>query len=118
MKKLILAGAALVALLSTTACFEVPQGKAQALLAAQGYTDISIGGYAMTGCGKEDDASSRFSATGANGARVHGVICSGVGFMAKGATVRVEEVDPVPDPYAPPAAATPIPRLANTQRPL
>lgn len=61
--------------------------KATAALEAQGMTDVKIGGYSWFGCAKGDEYHSSFSATGANGKPVTGVVCSG---MFKGTTVRFD----------------------------
>ncbi|MDW9491691.1 hypothetical protein [Sinorhizobium meliloti] len=56
-------------------------------LEAQGMKDVKIEGYSWFGCGKEDSYSSSFSATGANGQPVTGVVCQG---FWKGTTVRFD----------------------------
>lgn len=69
-------------------CFEVDEVKARRVLEAQGMTEVRIGGRPWFGCGKEDGLASIFTATGANGAPVSGVVCSG--YWGKGITVRFD----------------------------
>lgn len=61
----------------------------QSLLAVQGqgYTNVELGGIALFGCGEDDDFTRTWKATGRDGVRVKGVVCSG---LLKGATVRVQ----------------------------
>lgn len=81
--KLVLLGAACAALLS--AC-DVPSDQATAALSAYGFKNIQLRGYAAFGCDEKDTYHTKFTAIGANGKQVDGVICSGV---LKGATVRI-----------------------------
>jgi hypothetical protein len=68
----------------------VPEDKARAILEANGYTEVRLGGYSMFGCSEDDDLSTEFSAKGVNGRQVEGVVCSGL--VGKGATIRIERV--------------------------
>lgn len=54
-------------------------------LEAQGFTEVSTGGYAFFGCGNDDAFHTEFTAKNAAGKRVSGVVCSG---WFKGATIR------------------------------
>lgn len=81
-KAIILIGMA--ALLS--ACGVNPND-AKRSLEAQGMKDVKIGGYAFLGCGERDNFRSSFTAIGANGQPVSGVVCSG---FLKGITVRFD----------------------------
>ena len=56
-------------------------------LEAQGFTEVSTGGYAFFGCGNESNVQqcTEFTAKNAAGKRVSGVVCSG---RFKGATIR------------------------------
>jgi hypothetical protein len=60
-------------------------------LKASGCTDISLQGYALTGCSDSDSTCTEFKAT-CNGQHVSGVVGCGLeGFpFAKGCTVRFE----------------------------
>ena len=58
---------------------------AQKALKAQGFTDVTTGGYAFFGCGNDDAFHTEFTATNPTGQRVSGVVCSG---WFKGATIR------------------------------
>lgn len=71
-------------MLLATAC--TSPDKASTALAAQGYTDIELTGYAMFGCGERDTSRTGFVATGVTGVRVRGVVCSG---WLKGSTIRI-----------------------------
>lgn len=46
-------------------------------LEAQGFTQISVGGYAAFSCGRDDGAANEFTATNSKGVRVSGVVCCG-----------------------------------------
>lgn len=83
MNKLILA---LGATLLLAGCGVNPRNATRAL-EAQGMTNVKIGGYAWFGCSDKDSFGSNFSAIGANGKVVTGVVCSG---MFKGVTVRFD----------------------------
>ncbi|PZR92042.1 MAG: hypothetical protein DI537_14550 [Stutzerimonas stutzeri] len=65
----------------------VDPNQAHRALSAQGLRDVRLGGYSLFGCDKHDTFRSNFSATGANGQRITGVVCSG---WLKGATVRYD----------------------------
>lgn len=60
-------------------------GKAQRTLESAGYTNIKAGGYAVWGCGEDDDFHTKFKATNPAGKEVEGVVCSG---WFKGGTIR------------------------------
>ena len=61
--------------------------EANRALDAAGYTDIDITGYRFFGCDEKDAWHTGFEATGQNGRRISGVVCSG---LFKGATIRVD----------------------------
>ena len=73
-------------LLGATAC-TAPPSEVERVLADQGYTDITVGGYAAWGCGKNDTTANKFTAKGPTGRRVKGVVCGSVGW-GKAYTVR------------------------------
>lgn len=52
---------------------------------ALGFTDVQPGGYAWFGCGEGDHIATKFTATGADGHPVSGVVCCGA---FKACTVR------------------------------
>lgn len=79
MKKLIV-----LVLLGLSACSDAPGAK-NALLDA-GYSDVNTKGWAMVGCGREDMAATAFTAKGATGRPVRGVVCRG---LFKGSTIRL-----------------------------
>lgn len=54
-------------------------------LEAEGFTDVSVDGYAVWLCGKDDTYATKFTATNSRGKVVSGAVCCG-GF--KGCTVR------------------------------
>ncbi len=80
--KNIIAIALSVAVLS--GCGVNPQSATNAA-EAQGLTDFKVTGYSFFGCGNEDMFKSSFTAIGANGKPISGVVCSG---MFKGVTFR------------------------------
>lgn len=82
MKKFIMVA---VSALMLSAC-GVNGDQATRTLRSMGYTDIKIGGYAFFGCDKETFKSS-FTATGVDGTKVSGVVCSD---WFKGMTVRFD----------------------------
>mgnify|MGYP000977450805 CR=1 FL=1 len=73
----------IIALLALSACSSSDQ--ATRALQAAGYKDINITGYSFFGCDEKDSFHTGFEATGPNGQRVDGVVCSG---WFKGATIR------------------------------
>lgn len=81
MKRIFVIAACAVALAGCT-----KPSQARDVLEAQGYSDIEITGYDMWGCSEDDDFHTGFRATGQDGNRVRGTVCSG---WFKGATVRV-----------------------------
>lgn len=72
------------AALTLSACGVNPE-QGRRVLESQGYTNVVIGGWTMFGCANSDDFKSSFTATGSNGQKVEGVLCSG---WLKGITVR------------------------------
>jgi hypothetical protein len=82
MKFHLLAAAAL-ALLTLGGCTK-PDATTK-ILAAQGFTQIVIEGYAFLGCSEDDTHRTRFRAVSASGEIVRGVACSG---FWKGTTLR------------------------------
>lgn len=73
----------IVALLALSACSSSDQ--VTRALQGAGYKDIRITGYSFFGCDEKDSFHTGFEATGPNGQRVDGVVCSG---WFKGATIR------------------------------
>jgi hypothetical protein len=71
----------------TIAACEADHAKVRSLLEAEGCKDTQVGGWVMTGCGKDDSQSNEFSCT-KNGVKVRGVVCSSWGPFSKGMTVR------------------------------
>lgn len=61
--------------------------RAQDTLAAQGYTEVGLTGYAYLACGHDDRFATAFTAIGPSGQRVKGSVCSG---FFKGNTVRLD----------------------------
>ncbi|ELW9293892.1 hypothetical protein SIO53_001266 [Enterobacter roggenkampii] len=78
-------GLLLLAVLALSACTD--PDNASRVLADNGFTNIKIGGYSWTGCGREDNYATEFSATAPTGKQVHGVVCAGIW---KGSTIRFE----------------------------
>lgn len=83
MKKLLFV---LLAFLCLTACTN--KDGAKEFLEKQGYTDIEIGGHCYWGCSDDDNVSTAFEATNANGARVSGCVCEG--YWGKNKTIRFD----------------------------
>lgn len=54
-------------------------------LVKAGFSNIQLKGYAWMGCGKDDNYSTKFTATNPLGMQVDGVVCCG---MMKGCTIR------------------------------
>jgi hypothetical protein len=79
MRYLIIASLALLA--SCTA-----PNTAERTLVANGYTDVEIRGYALFGCGEDDQFRTKFRATAPSGMTVDGVVCGG---LFKGSTIRL-----------------------------
>lgn len=75
----------LLFLAALTGCYSADE--ATRALASVGYTDIYIQGYRYFGCDAKEGWHTGFAATGVNGQRVSGVVCSGV---LKGATIRLD----------------------------
>jgi hypothetical protein len=73
-----------VAVAGVKGCSDGP--RAERVLKASGYTDITTGGYSL-GC--EDNQCTSFKAKGPNGQRVSGAV--GCGWFAKNCTVRIDE---------------------------
>lgn len=71
------------ALVAPRAC--VDARGAGRVLAQAGYTNVSAGGYGWLSCDSNDVFATRFTATAPNGAKVRGVVCSGI---FKGFTIR------------------------------
>jgi hypothetical protein len=84
MKKLTLPAFLILLTILSTGCTR-PDHSYQ-VLQAQGYSNISITGYAWFGCSEDDWFKTKFVATGPTGTQVNGVVCSG---LFKGSTVRV-----------------------------
>lgn len=64
----------------------VSEPRATSAVEAMGFSDVKLGGPSLFGCSDKDTFTRTFTATAANGKRVHGVICKG---LMKGATVRL-----------------------------
>ena len=58
---------------------------------AMGLHDVTTGGFTY-GCGQDDTYATSFEATNANGDRVRGVVCGGVGVFGKSNTVRIDGI--------------------------
>ncbi len=58
---------------------------ARSALDAAGFSEIVIRGFGWTGCGRDDDFTTKFTAKNQNGRAVSGVVCSG---WFKGGTIR------------------------------
>jgi hypothetical protein len=86
MKKFLAMASILALTLGLAGCGVNPD-RAKSALEAQGLTNVQIGGYAFWGCGENDTFRSSFTATGANGQQVSGVVCSA---WFKGMTVRYD----------------------------
>lgn len=71
---------------------EPDRGEATRTLRGLGMRDISFtqGSRFWSGCGADDGANVRFSAVGASGDRVAGILCCGGPFSFKNCTVRFE----------------------------
>jgi hypothetical protein len=82
-----LSTAAVIAACGLLAACGVNPTSARTSLEAMGMTNVSIGSWAMWGCGSEDNFASKFTATGVNGNPVSGVACSGI---LKGITIRLD----------------------------
>jgi len=67
-----------------------PKGTKEAL-EGQGYTKVTVGGYATFSCGDDDDFATTFEAINPVGKPVTGVVCTG---FFKGATVRNVKLKP------------------------
>ncbi len=61
--------------------------EAMRALESTGYSNINITGYRFFLCDDKDTFSTGFEATGQNGRRVSGAVCSG---FLKGATIRLD----------------------------
>lgn len=81
---------ALLALLFLSACTQEPE-KIKGILTADGYTNVTVGGYAVWSCGEKDTFANTFVGD-KNGMRVKGVVCGGV---LKNNTIRVESATPI-----------------------
>lgn len=58
------------------------------VLKANGFTNITVGGYAWFSCGKGDWFQTKFEATSVNGTHVSGAVCRGLIF--KNSTIRFD----------------------------
>lgn len=74
--------------MSLTAC-TVGKSGVEAMLSADGYTHIKVGGFAYFGCGEDDNAKQAFEAS-KNGYRVKGVVCGEIALGGKAPTIRVQ----------------------------
>ena len=79
MKKLVF----ILAVISLLGCTN--ESASKRTLVNQGFTDISVGGYAPFACSDSDTFQTRFVATNPAGKRVKGVVCCG---WLKSCTVR------------------------------
>lgn len=75
----------LLACLLTFGCTK-SNSEVQRILEREGYTDISLQGYAWFGCSDDDTFANKFVAK-KNGQVVEGVVCSG---WMKGYTIRTD----------------------------
>ena len=60
--------------------------EATKVLVDSGYKDVQIKGYSFTGCSEDDAYHTEFTARGATGNEVRGVVCGG---WFKGSTIRL-----------------------------
>lgn len=67
--------------------------KVREVLAAEGYENIGVGGYAWLACSEKDTHSNTFVAH-KNGRRVEGVVCGG---WFKNYTIRINKTTPLTD---------------------
>jgi hypothetical protein len=84
----------LLSALTLAGCTYAPE-KARAIIAVQNptFTQIETGGYQwIGGCDANDDKKTKFTATGAHGEHVKGVICGHIEPWGKAATVRIIDV--------------------------
>lgn len=89
MKKSLLLLIALIIGVTASGC-TVASSDAHQLLAANGYTEVQLGGMSLWGCSDDDELTREFKAKTITGQRVEGVICAGLFF--KGATIRTTRV--------------------------
>lgn len=75
---------AFITAVTLSAC-TVSDSEARSVLKKAGYTNIEIGGYDMFACSDEDTFASQFTATNANGMKIHGTVCCG---WLKSCTIR------------------------------
>lgn len=73
--------------LSMYACAPMRDSTAQRALETQGFTEIQLHGLSVFGCAQDDFFRKEFTAKGASGKTVEGVVCGG---FFKGATVRTD----------------------------
>lgn len=90
MKRLALLALACIIGASLTAC-TVSEGDARSTLAAQGFTDIQLGGNSWFACDDKDTFTRSFKARSVTGQRVEGAVCAG---WFKGNTIRTTRVLP------------------------
>lgn len=74
----------ILAAFATSGCTDADE--ATKVLVDSGYKDVKITGYSFTGCSKDDAYHTEFTAKGATGNEVHGVVCGG---WLKGSTIRL-----------------------------
>lgn len=55
-----------------------------------GFKNVQTTGYRWTGCGKDDDVRTGFTATAPSGQQVTGVVCSNWSPFGKSSTVRID----------------------------
>ncbi len=77
--------AAIAVLFAMSACSD--SGGADKALRGAGYKNVEITGYRFFGCGDHDFYHTGFSAIGADGSPVTGVVCAG---FLKGSTIRLD----------------------------
>lgn len=58
---------------------------------AHGFRDVQVTGHRWTGCGRDDDTSTGFTAFNQNGDAVSGVVCSNWSPFGKTNTLRIDE---------------------------
>lgn len=78
-----------VAVVALACCFcaACDEDGAKRALSDEGFTAIVMQGPGFIGCGRDDSVVNKFEATSVTGARVNGVVCSGLWW--KGYTVRL-----------------------------
>lgn len=86
MKKILM----LFCLLALSSCMTHDPEDAIRILEDAGYTEITLTGYRMTGCGEDDNMHTGFTAKGPTGRPVSGVLCGDYKLFGKSNTIRID----------------------------